>query len=186
LSASPQSAITVSVTCRHASCRTGRHCRAVPESAPTIPERLSRLDGVPFALGNHADEVALSHNPRAGNVLDRAFIDARRLGTGTKGALTTRQHDAAMQHSWHADVLHVHLPARHLVDDVDARYPRADELIAARRLLRCGAGELDTKRLVAEQVAVFDRAAAALATIDTMPSDTVRLPICTPAGPPRS
>ena len=68
-----------------------------------------------------------------------------------------------MQHSWHADVLHVHLPARHLVNDVDARYPRANELIAARRLLRRGAGELDTERLVAEQVAVFDRTAADLA-----------------------
>src|SRR5439155_396729 len=67
---------------------------------PRYLERLSRLDGVPFALGNHADEVALAHNPPAGNVLDRAFIDTRRLCTGAKGALTTRQHDTAMQHSW--------------------------------------------------------------------------------------
>ena len=137
-----------------------RQCRAV---LPRHLERLRGLDRIPFVLGDHADEIALAHHARGRDVLDRAFVDAQRLGAGAERALPARQHHAAVQHAGHAQMMHELVASAHLVRQVDARRPRADQLVAVRRLLRRGAGELDVERLVAEEVAVFDRAEVALA-----------------------
>ncbi len=126
-------------------------------------ERLRGFDCIPFALGHHADEIAFAHHPRRRDVLDRAFIDTERLGARAEGALPARQHHAAVQHPGHAQMVNQLVAPAHLVRQVDARHPRADQPVAVRRLLRCRAREFNVERFVAEKLAVFDRAESALA-----------------------
>ena len=137
-----------------------RQCRAF---LPRHLERLRGLDRVPLVLGDHADEVALAHDAGGRDVLDRALVDAQRLGAGAERALSARQHHAAVQHVGDAQMMHELVAAAHLVRQVDARRPRTDELVAMRRLLRRGAGELDVERLVTEKIAVLHRAERAFA-----------------------
>jgi hypothetical protein len=125
---------------------------------PRDLERARGLDRVPLARGDDADEVALAHDPGARNIGDRALVDAQGLRAGAVGALPARTHDPTVQHVGHAHVLHVHVGAARLGRNVDARHARADELVAVDRLLRRRAGELDVEPLVAEELAVGDRA----------------------------
>ena len=126
---------------------------------PSHLERARGLDRVPLALRDDADEVALAHDPRAGNGGNRALVDAQGLGAVTIGALPAWPHDAAVQHVGHAHLLHVDVSSGHLVRDIDARHARPHELVPVDRLLRRDAGELDVERLVAEQRAVAHGAA---------------------------
>ena len=86
---------------------------------------------VPFLLRDNADEVALAHDARGRNVLDRAFVDGERLGARTVGALPARQHHAAVHHVWQSHVLHVDVFAGHLVRQIDPRNAGADERVLA-------------------------------------------------------
>ena len=117
------------------------------------------LDGIPLALGHHADQIALAQDTRAGNVLDRALVDAQRLGAGAVGALPARPHHPAVQHVGHAHMLHVGVFGADLVGQIEPRHPRAHQLVLADRLARRGAGEREMHRLVAEKIAVAHRPA---------------------------
>src|SRR5205814_1293821 len=129
----------------------GRQRRAVLPRHLELPRGLDRI---PLALRHDADKAALAYDTGAGNVGDRAFIDAERLGARAVGALAARAHDAPMQHAGNAHVLHVLVGAGGLGRQVDPRHVGADQRIAADRLLRGYAGELDVERLVAEEIAV--------------------------------
>ena len=119
-------------------------------------ECLRGLDGIPLALRNDTDEVALAHDPSR-DVLDRALVDAQGLRAGAIGALPGWAHDPAMQHVRHAHVLHVQVCSTCLGRNIDARHLGANKLVAIDRLLRRSARELDVERLVADQRAVGDR-----------------------------
>jgi hypothetical protein len=123
---------------------------------PRHLERADGLDGVPLALRDNAEEVALAHDPRR-DVLDRVLVDADRLGAGAVSALAARAHHAAVQHAGQPHVLHVQVGPARLVRNVDARNVAADQRVAVDRLLRRGAGELDVERLVADERPVADR-----------------------------
>jgi len=112
-------------------------------------------DRVPFAFGDDTDEFAAAHHPRRYSG-DRGLVDVEGLRSRPISALAARAHDAAVQHASDAHVLHVHIFADDLVGNIDARHPRADQPVAADRLLRRGAGERDVERLVADQFAVGD------------------------------
>src|SRR3989442_639264 len=107
-------------------------------------EVAGRPDRVPFALGDDADEISAAHH--AGRYAgDRTLVDVERLGSRSVGALPARAHHAAVQHAGDAYVLNVLVFGGDLVGDIDARYPRADQPVAADRLLRRRAGELDVE-----------------------------------------
>jgi len=112
--------------------------------------------GVPFTLGDNADEIAAAHH--AGRYAgDRTLVDVERLGSRSVGALPARAHHTALQHAGNADVLHVLVFGGDLVGNINARYPRADQPIAADRFLRRRTCELDVEGLVTYQLAVGDR-----------------------------
>ncbi len=103
---------------------------------------------------DHAHEIALAHHAGAGNVLDRALVDAERLGAGAVGALPARTHDAAVQHAGYPHVLHVGVFGADLVGKIEARHPSTHQLVLADRLARCSAGEREMQLLIAEKIAV--------------------------------
>ncbi len=119
-------------------------------------ELFSGANRVPFPLGDDTDEIAFAHHARAGNIGNRAFIDARDFGAKAVGALPARTHDAAVQHVGHSDVLHVHVLATDLVGDIDARHVAADKLVVGDRLLRRLARHLHVELPVADECAVGD------------------------------
>src|SRR6185312_10576884 len=95
-----------------------------------------------------ANKIALAHNARAGNILDRRVIDRKRLRARTEATLTAWQHDAAVHHAGQTDILKVFIPPGGLVRNVHARHARADKLELAWRLERRGAGHLGLERLL--------------------------------------
>ncbi len=117
-------------------------------------ELLCRLYRTPFALRDHAEEIALAHDPDdPHDILDRAFVDALELGTEGRGP-----NNASVQHAGHAEVLHVGEASRHLVGNVDARHRLSHEpeilgVLAGRGLGRI---ELERKRLATDERAVAD------------------------------
>ena len=122
----------VARTCSHSFACVGQRLRL----RPCRLELLRRLDRGPLALGDDAEEIALAHDlDDAGNVLDRALVDAFELGADRR-----RAHHAAVQHAGHAEVLHVGEAAGHLVRDVDARHRLADDLVVLRVLAVGGLG----------------------------------------------
>src|SRR5574337_238705 len=71
---------------------------------------LRRLDGAPLGFRQHAEEVALAHDPdEAGNVLEAGFIDPQELRFDA-----IRAHHAAVQHAGHLHVLQKRELARRL------------------------------------------------------------------------
>ena len=143
--------------CPHPIIETG----SVRQGRALLPDELelaSSLDGIPFALGDHSDEVALAHDSNAGNVGDRALIDAHRFRAGTIGALSTGQHDAAVPHARHAQLLNADELAAHLVRNVDTRHRFSHEGIAARRFARRRTGDLRLEQPIAQQLAIGDGA----------------------------
>src|SRR6516165_838550 len=154
---SPISAITVSFDWH------GAHAReeiAIAGQRDTLLPRdleiARRLDRIPLALSDDADEIAKAHDARR-YVGDRCLVDMERLGTRSVGALTARTHHAAMPHAGNSHVLHVRVFPGDLVGNIDARHPRADQPIATSRLLRSSAGEFDMERLIADELAIGDR-----------------------------
>src|SRR5271166_4634959 len=62
-------------------------------------EPLGRLHGVPFALGDDAEEPLVMDDPNTRNVAHRALVDRDRYGTGNR-----RPDHAAVQYPRHLDV----------------------------------------------------------------------------------
>ena len=128
---------------------------------PFRPARLElarRLDRGPLGLRHHAEEIALAHDLHdAGDVLDRAFVDAFELGADRR-----RPDHAAVQHAAHAQIVDVGEAPGHLGRDVDARDRLADDLVVLRvlELRRLGVVELDREHLAADQLAIADAAIA--------------------------
>ena len=95
-------------------------------------ELVGRPDGVPFLVGDDAEESLLPHHPRAGDVRDRAFLDFHRHAAGDGGA-----DHAAVHHAGPPDVGAEVLLRVDLGRDVLARDRLADDLVIL-RILRLG------------------------------------------------
>ena len=92
------------------------------------------------------------------NGTNGCFIDAHYLGASTIGALAARPHDAAVQHARHAYVLHVDVFGADFVRDVVPSDWCANQLVLARRFDRRGPGHRQVESLIADKLAVCDRA----------------------------
>ena len=91
-----------------------------------------RLDRVPFAVGDDAEEALVQHHLGAGNVLDRAFVDLDRHRAGDR-----RPDHPAVHHAGHFDVDDEIFLAEDFRRDVVALDRLADDLVIL-RVLRLG------------------------------------------------
>ena len=122
---------------------------------PLHLELARRLDRCPLALADDAEEVGDAHHlHQAGNVLDRAFVDALQ-----RGAECRRAYHATVQHARHLEVLHVGEGAGALARDVEPRHRLADDGVEVWVLGRRLGIELQVEVLAADQLAVADRLA---------------------------
>ena len=111
-----------------------------------------RLDRLPLLLAHHADEVlADDHFHQSRHAADRSLVDAR-----DRCADRRRADDAAVQHSWNADVVdELERACRHL-RHVDARHRRPHHLPVGDRLARGVRVHGDVEPFAANELAVAD------------------------------
>ena len=89
---------------------------------PLHLERVVRLDRVPLLVGDDGEEIAFAHHARAGDVLDRAFVDGHR-----RRARDRRADHAGVDHARDFHVGDERLLAEHLGRDVGAFDRLADD-----------------------------------------------------------
>ena len=122
---------------------------------------LRRADRVPFALRDHADEIALAQDARAGNVGDRSFVEARDLRARSINALAARANNASVDHPRQAHVLQVNVFAAHFVGNVVSRGTLAHQFVIRDGLQRRRTGECEAERLITDKLTVGDGARGA-------------------------
>ena len=125
------------------------------QASPGRPRHLElrrRLNGLPWLLGDHADEIALGDDlHHASHAGDRGFIDPH-----DRRAHRRRPDDAAVEHPGHAHVMHVlELGGDHR-RHVDARHRFAEDRPLARPAALRRGTEVDAEAAATDEIAVSD------------------------------
>jgi hypothetical protein len=111
------------------------------------------LDRCPLALGDDGEEAALAHDAGALDVLDGALVHS--LEGGADGG---RANHPRVEHTGHAEVLHVGVGARDLAGHVRPRHRLADDRVILRVLERRGRVQFQLEGLVADQLGIREAA----------------------------
>ena len=101
---------------------------------------LRRLNGIPFLVGNDAEEALVPHHFGAGNVLDRAFVHLHRHAAGHRGT-----DHAPMHHARHLHIGDEVLLGEDLWRHVLALDRLADDFVLARLFRLCLAGRIERR-----------------------------------------
>ncbi len=119
-------------------------------------------DGIFLTHRDDANEVGDAHHrDETENVAHRGFVDLKQARADKIAAIDTgigRAHDAAVQHSGHANVVDVNQFAGGLGRKIDARHGLTDDAIVVVGLHLDVVGKFEADDVVADQLAKADRA----------------------------
>src|SRR5438552_1729163 len=128
----------------------GQRWRRVPRHF----QLLGGANGVPFAFGDNADEIATTHHASFRDVSDGGLVDAQDLCAGAVGTLAARANDAAMHHVRYTHVLNVDIFSAYFFRSVFSLNKPTHHFVLGGRLQRSRPGEREVERLVAHELAV--------------------------------
>ena len=127
----------------------------IRKAGPFIPHGLEparRFLRLPWLLGNYPDEVLADDNPdESRKSLDRPFVHRIQCGADAR-----RPHHAAVQHAWHAHVLHVLESPRCDGRNVEPRYRLSKDFPVSGRLPSGIAVEWKAEPAPSNQITVRD------------------------------